>query len=188
MPRCRAFGAYRCSMVKVTTLFGVVATNVGRGDELADAAWLILQRMALSKSDKKVAKHGKKIATSAPERRHEMRKALKNLRYTAEFFANLYDTAQSRRRSSKSLKRLQDIFGYVNDVAMAKELRDICDALLPPTINWHSGPPVSAGLARSECAGHSMGRRPTAWRHAKKRALVLGIGWLSTAGIWRACP
>jgi triphosphatase len=141
------------------TLGDVASLQVG----VADFAGL-----ALSKCDKKVAKHGKKIATSAPERRHEMRKALKNFRYTAEFFASLYE----RRKVDafvKELKQLQDTFGYVNDVAMAKELRDICE-------HYSADNKLAQWAAGYVLGWHEVNARhiwdgvPKTWRHAKKRA------------------
>jgi len=56
-----------------------------------------------------------------------MRKALKGLRYMSEFFGSLY-AARRVERFVKELKALQDVFGYMNDVAMAKALDAICDS------------------------------------------------------------
>ena len=55
-----------------------------------------------------------------------MRKALKAFRYAVEFFASLYDARQVN-RFIKDLKKLQDVFGYLNDVATAGALNAICD-------------------------------------------------------------
>jgi inorganic triphosphatase YgiF len=81
---------------------------------------------ALARSWKKAAKRGSRLAALAPEERHEMRKALKMLRYMAEFFGSLYP-ARKVDPFVKELKRLQEVFGYMNDVAMAKGLAAICD-------------------------------------------------------------
>jgi inorganic triphosphatase YgiF len=82
---------------------------------------------ALARSWRKIARHGAKLETLSVEERHEMRKALKSFRYTVEFFASLYD-ARKVGRFVKDLKKLQDVFGYVNDVATAQALSGICDA------------------------------------------------------------
>ena len=50
----------------------------------------------------------------------ELRSAGK-LRYATEFFAPLYPADQADMFLSR-LKRLQDVFGYLNDVAMAQDL------------------------------------------------------------------
>jgi inorganic triphosphatase YgiF len=81
---------------------------------------------ALGRSWKKVARRGAKLEALSPEERHEMRKALKNFRYAVEFFGPLYD-GRKVGRFVKDLKRLQDVFGYVNDVATAKALDAIAD-------------------------------------------------------------
>ena len=79
---------------------------------------------ALSKDWKKVAKLGAAIDSLSLEQRHEMRKALKKFRYNAEYFASLY--AESKvARFVRGLKKLQAIFGYINDVANAKQLNAI---------------------------------------------------------------
>ena len=58
------------------------------------------------------------------EHRHEMRKALKKLRYQTEFFGPLFGSHKTA-RFIKQLKKLQDVFGYVNDVRMASQLAAI---------------------------------------------------------------
>jgi inorganic triphosphatase YgiF len=82
---------------------------------------------ALARSWKKTARRGADLARLSPEQRHEMRKALKGLRYVSEFFGSLYE-ARSAERFVKELKRLQDVFGYLNDVSTAKALDAICEA------------------------------------------------------------
>ena len=80
---------------------------------------------ALDKGWKKIAKQGKALDDLTLEARHDMRKALKGFRYTAEFFGSLYARGKVE-KFVKELKRLQDVFGYVNDVATAAELNQIC--------------------------------------------------------------
>src|SRR5262245_36793887 len=81
---------------------------------------------ALAKAWKKVARQGAKLESLSPEQRHELRKSLKGLRYTVEFFGSLYDGREVG-RFVNDLKKLQDVFGYMNDVAMAKAINAICD-------------------------------------------------------------
>jgi triphosphatase len=73
---------------------------------------------------KKAVKLGRNIESLNGEEQHRMRKSLKKLRYTAEFLAPLY----SKNKAGpfiKRLKKLQDVFGYVNDVRMASTLPEI---------------------------------------------------------------
>lgn len=76
---------------------------------------------AIGKRWRKVQKYGLRLDTLSRSERHEMRKALKKFRYGLEFFASLYPGAP-RKTFLKQLKRLQDVFGYLNDVAMAERL------------------------------------------------------------------
>ena len=105
---------------------------------------------ALARQWKKVLKYGKRIEDLSVPERHEMRKAMKKMRYGIEFFGSLYpvDTVKP---FLKRMKKLQDIFGYLNDVAMAETLPDKynasgrslgpgADAVLLATgfvIGWH---------------------------------------------------
>jgi inorganic triphosphatase YgiF len=79
----------------------------------------------LTKTWKKVAKRAVEIDDLTIEGRHDMRKVLKGFRYTCEFFGSLYPPRKVG-PFIKDLKRLQDVFGYLNDVATAGELNGIC--------------------------------------------------------------
>jgi triphosphatase len=74
-----------------------------------------------------VVKRSKKFADQSAKKRHRLRIALKKLRYTAELFGGLYETAQTRPFAQR-LKRLQDDLGTANDVRVA---RDIVASLAP---------------------------------------------------------
>jgi CHAD domain-containing protein len=78
-------------------------------------------RKALRKAWKKAAKLGRNLEKLDAERRYEMRKALKKLRYQAKFFAPLFAT-DGPERFIERLTKLQDVFGYINDVRMAPNL------------------------------------------------------------------
>jgi inorganic triphosphatase YgiF len=79
---------------------------------------------ALQKRWRKVAKSGRAIGRLEPAERHKMRRSLKKLRYMSEFFAPLYSNKDVT-PFIKKLKKLQDVFGYVNDVRTARQLRSI---------------------------------------------------------------
>lgn len=91
---------------------------------------------------KKVRRLGRRLEELSPEARHDMRKSLKQLRYLSEFFAPLY-SKQDPRPFIEKLKQLQDVFGYLNDVYVARQLRSL-PALNPPAMStahfvlgWH---------------------------------------------------
>lgn len=114
---------------------------------------------ALNRQWKKVADFGKRIDGLDVPERHEMRKALKKLRYGCEFFASLYPKSQ-RKPFLTHLRHLQEIFGYLNDVAMAEKL---------------IGLPVPEGpdaAAANQTAGFAVGwhkaRAQTVWQEARK--------------------
>ena len=80
-------------------------------------------RNVLAKAWKKPAKLGRHLDSLDSAQRHEMRKALKKLRYQAEFMAPLFDERDGK-QFIRQLKALQDVFGYVNDVRIAPPGRD----------------------------------------------------------------
>ena len=82
-------------------------------------------RSALKKRWRKVADSGERLDDLTVEQRHAMRKALKTLRYTAEFFASLYPE-HATRQFIKQVRSLQEVFGYLNDVVAAERLNAIC--------------------------------------------------------------
>jgi inorganic triphosphatase YgiF len=123
---------------------------------------------ALGKAWKKISKQAGDVANLAIEQRHDLRKALKGFRYSAEFLGSLYDKDKVD-RFIKDLKALQDVFGYVNDVATAKALNAICQTR------------CSASTEAQRAAGYVLGwhdvnakqaweRAPKEWRRLKKRA------------------
>ncbi len=126
---------------------------------------------ALGRSWKKVAKRGAKLETLSLEERHEMRKALKGLRYTVEFFGSLYG-GRKVGRFVKDLKKLQDVFGYVNDVATAQALNAIADERCPDSsaaqratgylLGWHQIRSEHAWNGVAE-VWHRLARRPQFW-------------------------
>jgi triphosphatase len=102
---------------------------------------------ALNAAWKKVAKMGKRVAELEGEERHKMRKSLKKLRYAVEYFGSLYRPADVQ-PFVKQLKKLQDVFGYVNDVVTAGQLEQIseehcresreCQRAAGYIVGWHT--------------------------------------------------
>ena len=86
-----------------------------------------------------------------------MRKALKRLRYTAEFFASLYP-ARPTRRFIKEVRSLQEVFGYLNDVAGAEQLAAISHAACADS--------REAQRAAGYILGWHNAQAARAWRHA----------------------
>ena len=109
---------------------------------------------ALQQRWKKAAKLGRQIESLEGENRHSMRKALKKLRYTVEFLAPLYRKTKVK-PFVKQLKSLQDVFGYVNDVAMAAQLRELCGSDKPAALT-----------AAGEVLGYHEAKARECWQEA----------------------
>jgi triphosphatase len=127
---------------------------------------------ALEDSFDRVRKKARGIATLETEERHSLRKALKRLRYTAEFFSPLHEGKKSA-AFLKRLRKLQDLFGDLNDLAMLEHLMTGPDA--PggddPAIRFASGWLVGNRGARAELHWHEAKLRwqdlksaPVFWR------------------------
>jgi CHAD domain-containing protein len=121
---------------------------------------------AVDEAWKKVVKQGKRIDALDREERHEMRKSLKALRYTLEFFESLYNPRDVR-PFVRELKKLQDIFGYVNDVETASAIERISEERCGESreaqraagyvIGWHAAK-----------AAQSWDRAKKSWKELKK--------------------
>ena len=83
-------------------------------------------RQALEKCWENVKARAKRLDRLTVTGRHQLRKDLKKLRYSAEFFRDVFPEKNSR-NFIRALKRLQENFGYLNDVATAGKLNAIQD-------------------------------------------------------------
>ncbi|HEX3498868.1 MAG TPA: CHAD domain-containing protein [Stellaceae bacterium] len=75
----------------------------------------------LAERRKRALKRGAHFARQTASRRHDLRVALKKLRYATEFFRSLYDR-KSVQRYLRHLTELQSGLGHLNDVASATDL------------------------------------------------------------------
>ncbi|MEM9634159.1 MAG: CYTH and CHAD domain-containing protein [Pseudomonadota bacterium] len=118
----------------------------------------IFSSKALAKQWKKVMKYGRRLEELSIPERHEMRKAMKKMRYGIEFFGCLYphDTVKP---FLKRMKKLQDIFGYLNDVAMAEQLPEKCKISGAKAMETVQAIGFVIGWHESQCQ--------TKWHHAK---------------------
>ena len=100
-----------------------------------------LARKVLRKRWKGVATYGERMGALSIEERHEMRKALKKLRYMLDAFRALYDPADLA-TFMRAIKDLQTAFGALNDQAMAEEM------LLGPEAPGAGDPIAQRGVGR----------------------------------------
>jgi triphosphatase len=115
-------------------------------------------RRVLRKAWRKAAKLGANLNRLDAERRHEMRKALKELRYQTEFFAPLFKRRDTR-HFIEQLKALQDVFGYINDVRMAPRLLEVLQERQTD---------ANAALAASYTVGRHEAEAAHVWGSAEK--------------------
>ncbi|MEM1048194.1 MAG: CHAD domain-containing protein [Pseudomonadota bacterium] len=115
----------------------------------------------------KVRRRARRLEALQDAERHELRKDLKTLRYTVEFFSPLYPP-KLRDRFLESLKVLQDSFGYLNDVVLSRTLPERLGEASEPdmhrvlgfVVGWHSA------LAEAEWA--DVTRRWRQLKHQKR--------------------
>ncbi|MCV0427869.1 MAG: CYTH and CHAD domain-containing protein [Roseibium sp.] len=118
----------------------------------------IYSSQALSRQWKKVLKYGKRLENLSIPERHEMRKAMKKMRYGIEFFGCLYPE-NTVKPFLKRMKKLQDIFGYLNDVAMAETLPEKCKVRGAKALETSQAIGFVIGWHEAQCQSK--------WQHAK---------------------
>jgi CHAD domain-containing protein len=77
----------------------------------------------LDRHYRKVMKLGRKLKTGTDEQRHELRIAIKKLRYSMEFMPTAYSEKKVK-AFRQDLTRLQDGLGHMNDVALTEARLD----------------------------------------------------------------
>ena len=94
------------------------------GDNLAALAApaISFASRVLARHHGKVLKRGRNWQELSPEARHDLRLAVKKLRYAADFFLPLFGDQGSARRYARRLGRLQDRLGCYNDAATTRQL------------------------------------------------------------------
>ncbi len=109
----------------------------------------------LQKRDRNVRRQGRDIANLSETALHELRLAVKRLRYAVDFFESLYPKKQAK-AYRRHLAGLQDGLGYLNDVAAADTLlRELAltggDQAAPVwahagglTVGWHRHAAIAA--------------------------------------------
>ncbi|MEZ5584830.1 MAG: CHAD domain-containing protein [Candidatus Competibacteraceae bacterium] len=75
----------------------------------------------LKRNHRRVVNRGRRFAALSIAERHQLRIRIKELRYTAEFFASLFP-GSSALDYAKSAAKLQDCLGALNDLSVAEHL------------------------------------------------------------------
>jgi triphosphatase len=87
----------------------------------ADQPATALASSALTRAHRKLLKRGGGFETLSEAQRHEVRIALKRLRYALDFFSSLFDGGVKKKYMRRTA-RLQDGLGRMNDLAAARRL------------------------------------------------------------------
>jgi CHAD domain-containing protein len=148
----------------------VVADDIEQPARLAMPLEELAPR-ALARRWKAVARKARGLEGLDVAARHELRKELKKLRYASEFLAPVYPGKRTD-RFLKRLKDLQDIFGELNDAALAEAVLAGGGTLegQGPSVHRAAGRLIGARLARAEIAWagaraswHELSRRRPFW-------------------------
>ena len=116
----------------------------------------------LRKLAKRFAQAGRQVDTLDDKRLHALRILAKKLRYSAEFFAALYDRKKAGPFLA-ALSEVQEVLGQINDVAVAHRLLDELAAM--PELAVHG---EAVTLAKGWIA-HGLSRQIAALRKAIRR-------------------
>jgi triphosphatase len=74
---------------------------------------------------KKILKRGRHLAKQEPAERHQVRIAIKKLRYATEFFESLFKqkgAKKGKRKALSALEALQETLGELNDIAVGSDM------------------------------------------------------------------
>jgi inorganic triphosphatase YgiF len=146
-----------------------IESGVLGGDESARA---VAARL-LDKRARQAKRLGKGFKKLDLERRHELRIALKKLRYAAEFFRSLFPMATSR-RYLKRLTALQTGLGRANDLETARRVLDGLVAAAPP----------KQRLARAAASGRVIGWHARALAEDEPRLVAEWRGFAAAKPFW----
>jgi inorganic triphosphatase YgiF len=100
----------------------------------------------LDRLRRRALKRGKHLPDMSDEARHDLRIALKNLRYAVEFFGGLFDGGRPLRKTLRRVASLQDDLGAHNDAATAESF--IASLGLPPDPEAHFAAGFLLGYGR----------------------------------------
>ena len=130
----------------------------------------------LDKRHKRVLKHGRGFEQLSDADLHRLRISLKKLRYAGEFFAAQFPDGEPR-PYIRTLRRLQDEFGWLNDAAVAEYcLKELLAA------NQQSKNFTVLGVG----AGQVIGWNARTWADARARIAEDWHAFAATEPYWRA--
>ncbi len=94
---------------------------------------------ALERSSNRLKKRARGFENLAPEARHDMRIALKQLRYAVDFFGPLFKPAADVETFARRAAALQEMLGAANDATVAGRLIESIDVAGDPALAFAAG-------------------------------------------------
>lgn len=146
---CDALETPRFGMMRVELLLlpALLGSSVAPSSKLLSRPLEELAAKSLRRLLRRVLRRAEDLTELTVEQRHELRKALKPLRYGVEFFAPLYP-ARKVGRFLRRASELQATLGYLNDVALAEMLLQLdppagktaleVETAIGAVIGWHA--------------------------------------------------
>lgn len=138
------FGMMRVELVLLPAL---LACSFAPSQKLLSRPAEELAAKSLRKLLRRVLRRADELTELTVEQRHELRKALKPLRYGVEFFAPLYPATKVERFLRRA-SELQATLGYLNDVSLAQTLLQLdlptgknaleVETAIGAVIGWHA--------------------------------------------------
>lgn len=130
--RSRRFVAFRNALENrlardIAPTRALAAASALPGQEQAADIGLLYQPIGefaaelLARRDRRVRKRGRHLLRMEPAERHDLRIAVKKLRYAAEFFRSAFAGRKADNYADR-LARLQNVLGDLNDIAAARPL------------------------------------------------------------------
>ena len=130
------------------------------------AALPLFARETLQEMDRKALRRGAGIDWTHPAQRHALRIRLRRLRYACEFLHGAFPEGDSA-RLVRSLKRLQDLLGELNDLEVSRRL---LQELTGRRLRRFAAPRERQLLARLPGAWRRFAAAPRFWEASAGRA------------------
>jgi CHAD domain-containing protein len=129
-----------------------------------EASTILSAQKILDKQERRVLTVGNKVDQDSPPEMHQLRIECKKLRYGAEFFAPLFEGMDN---FISHMKRLQDLLGTLNDIAVMQQLLEtLLAAESDPEVLQYAGGLVGWRVRQYYEIKHSFNDRWDAFTHA----------------------
>jgi triphosphatase len=123
-------------------------------------------KRTLNRLDKRALKRGKKLAELPPAEKHKLRIELKNIRYAAEFFSDLFRAADVK-KYNRAAARMQEALGAYNDAVIARDIAKTLEEQAGPASSRAVGV-VIGWCGRGVADGHALLDNWQAFRSADR--------------------